>query len=138
MLFLFDVDNFKKINDTKGHAFGDEVLRTLGETLSSQFRVTDIIGRIGGDEFMIFLKNIPNDEIATREAEKIMYYFKHFQAGGYVKYSATASVGVAMFPNDGADFDSLYRSADEALYRAKEGGRNQLRFHNPDKETIYP
>lgn len=136
MMFLIDVDNFKKINDTKGHAFGDEVLKTLGETISTQFRVTDIIGRIGGDEFMIFLKNIPNNEIAVKEAEKLMYYFKDFTAGGYVKYSPTASVGAAMFPAEGKNFDALYKAADAALYKSKENGRNQLTFCNSELGTV--
>jgi PleD family two-component response regulator len=62
LMFLFDIDNFKKINDTMGHAFGDEVLQTLGHQLSNEFRVTDIIGRLGGDEFVLFLNNIKIDE----------------------------------------------------------------------------
>lgn len=138
MMMLFDIDKFKKINDTKGHAFGDEVLKTLGETISGQFRVTDIIGRIGGDEFMIFLKDIPSEEIAKREAQKLIYFFKDFKAGGYVKYSATASIGVAMFPSEANTFEGLYKAADEALYRSKEGGRNQLNFYNREWGTIKP
>jgi len=136
MVMLFDIDNFKKINDTKGHAFGDEVIRSVGQSIGGQFRVTDIVGRIGGDEFMIFLKNIPSEEIAVREAKKLMQYFKDFAVGGYVKYSATASVGVAMFPTDAKDFEGIYKAADEALYRSKENGRNQLNFYNKSVDTI--
>ena len=136
MVMLFDIDNFKKINDTKGHAFGDEVIRTLGQSISGQFRVTDIIGRVGGDEFMVFLKNIPNEEIAIKEATKLMYFFKDFAVGGYVKYSATASVGAAMFPENGTDFESIYKAADAALYRSKQNGRNQLNFNNEAIPTI--
>lgn len=130
MMFLLDIDNFKKINDTLGHAFGDEVLRTFGRTIGSIFRVTDIIGRTGGDEFTIFLKFLKNDENTLKEAEKLVRFFHEFTAGEYVKYSATASIGAAVFPADGADFDALYKAADAALYKAKERGKNQLAFYD--------
>lgn len=128
MMFVLDIDNFKKINDTMGHAFGDEVLRELGRQIGINFRVTDIIGRTGGDEFTIFLKNLKDDSNTLREAQKLTYFFKHFQVGDYVKYSATASIGAAVFPADGSDFDTLYKSADAALYKAKKRGKNQLAF----------
>ena len=130
MMFLLDIDNFKKINDTLGHAFGDEVLRTFGRTIGSIFRVTDIIGRTGGDEFTIFLKFLKSDENTLKEAEKLVKFFESFQAGEYVKYSATASIGAAVFPADGEDFDALYKAADTALYKAKKRGKNQLAFYD--------
>lgn len=128
MLFLIDIDNFKKINDTMGHAFGDEVLRSLGKQIGVNFRVTDIIGRVGGDEFMVFLKDLQKDEVVLKEARKLDYFFKHFEVGEYVKYSATASIGAAVFPADGNDFESLYKSADQAVYKAKKRGKNQIAF----------
>lgn len=130
MMFIIDIDNFKKINDTMGHAFGDEVLRSFGKQIGANFRVTDIIGRTGGDEFTIFLKNLQNDENTLREAQKLEYFFEHFQVGEYVKYSATASIGAAVFPADGRDFGALYKSADQALYKAKKRGKNQLAFYD--------
>lgn len=129
MMFLFDIDNFKKINDTMGHAFGDEVLRSLGRQIGSIFRATDIVGRVGGDEFMVFLKDISNDRDILKEAEKVETFFKGFQAGEYVKYKATASIGVAIFPQEGEDFESLYKAADQGLYKAKKRGKNQLAFY---------
>jgi len=128
LLFVLDIDNFKKINDTMGHAFGDEVLRELGHQIQAYFRVTDIIGRTGGDEFMIFLKGMKDNEIILKEAKKLDYFFKNFQAGEYVKYSATASIGAAVYPRDAADFESLYKAADKALYTAKQRGKNQIAF----------
>lgn len=128
MMFVLDIDNFKKINDTLGHAFGDEVLRGFGKSISSVFRVTDIIGRTGGDEFTIFLKFLKNDEDTVKEAEKLVNFFKDFTTGEYVKYSATASIGAAVFPAHGSDFETLYKSADKALYKAKQRGKNQLAF----------
>lgn len=128
VMFVLDIDNFKKINDTMGHAFGDEVLRELGRQIGVNFRVTDIIGRTGGDEFTIFLKNLKDDSNTIREAQKLECFFRHFQVGDYVKYSATASIGAAVFPADGSDFETLYKAADAALYKAKKRGKNQLAF----------
>ena len=129
MLFIVDVDNFKKINDTMGHAFGDEVLRTLGERLPTIFRATDIIGRVGGDEFMVFLKGVSETDSVVKEAKKIEHFFQNFKAGEYTKYAATASIGVAVFPQEGADFESLYKAADQGLYKAKKRGKNQVAFY---------
>lgn len=134
VLFILDIDNFKKVNDTMGHAFGDTLLKTLGKEIRTEFRVTDIVGRTGGDEFMIFLKDVGDDLIVEREANRITRFFHDFKAGGdYVKYSATASIGVAIYPYDGSSFKDLYVSADQALYRAKKRGKNQLVFYNEDK-----
>lgn len=130
LMFILDIDNFKKINDTMGHAFGDEVLRTLGKYIGENFRVTDIIGRTGGDEFTIFLKALKDDSNTFREAQKLEDFFRRFEAGEYVKYSATASIGAAVFPKDGEDFETLYKAADRALYKAKERGKNQLAFYD--------
>jgi len=134
MFFLLDIDNFKKINDTMGHAFGDEVLATLGEKISTEFRATDIFGRIGGDEFVVFLKDIKTDEIRDREAARVAEFFKNFKAGEYVKYSATASIGAAMYPKDGTSFETLYKAADQAVYQAKRHGKNQLAFYKQEAE----
>lgn len=129
MLFMVDVDNFKKVNDTMGHAFGDEVLRSLGKQIGGIFRATDIVGRVGGDEFMVFLKGITTEENILKEAAKVEDFFKHFQAGEYVKYKATASIGVAVYPQEGADFETLYKAADQGVYKAKKRGKNQLAFY---------
>lgn len=129
MMFILDIDNFKKINDTMGHAFGDEVLRSLGEQIRVLFRSSDIVGRAGGDEFIIFLKNVTTPIAIRKEAKKVEDFFKNFKAGEYTKYAATASIGVAIFPEEGADFEAIYKAADSALYKAKKGGKNQLAFY---------
>lgn len=134
MMFILDIDNFKKINDTMGHAFGDEVLRSLGNQIGAIFRASDIIGRVGGDEFMIFLKDISTKEAIMKEAKKVENFFKSFQAGEYVKYKATASIGVAIFPQEGGDFETLYKAADQGLYKAKKRGKNQLAFYRDPVE----
>ncbi len=134
IMFVLDIDNFKKINDTMGHAFGDEVLSTLGHQLKSEFRINDIIGRTGGDEFIILLKDLKDDAALTREANRVATFFKNFKVGEYTKYSATASIGVVEIPNDGTDFDTLYKQADKALYLAKKRGKNQMAFYKDTKD----
>lgn len=136
MMLVLDIDNFKKINDTMGHAFGDEVLRNLGKSISANFRVSDIIGRTGGDEFTVFLKALKDDSNTLKEAQKLVNFFQGFQVGEYVKYSATASIGAAVFPADGSDFKTLYKAADQALYKAKARGKNQVAFYDDrDRKT---
>lgn len=129
MLFVLDVDNFKKINDTMGHAFGDEVLSQLGHQIRAWFRVNDIVGRIGGDEFMVFIKDVKDPEVIKREGSRIMQFFEGFNVGEYTRYSPTASVGGAVYPNDGTDFESLYKSADKAVYKSKKEGKNRVSFY---------
>jgi diguanylate cyclase (GGDEF)-like protein len=130
MLFVLDIDNFKKINDTMGHAFGDEVLRNIGMRLKAAFRSTDIVGRIGGDEFVLFLKDINTEELIQKEADKLLSVFENFQVGSYTKYTVTASIGCAIFPRDAQDWESMYRAADIGVYKAKRGGKNQLAFYD--------
>lgn len=136
LFFLFDIDNFKKINDTLGHAFGDEVLRSLGLQLRNEFRVSDVIGRTGGDEFILFLKDLNTDEVLAKEAKRLENLFSQFKAGEYVKYSATASIGAAVYPRDAKDYQGLYKSADKALYEAKRRGKNCLVFYNENLKEV--
>ncbi len=137
IMFILDIDNFKKINDTMGHVFGDLLLKTLGKEIKAEFRVTDVVGRTGGDEFMVFLKDIKDDLILEREANRLVRFFHDFKAGDeYVKYSATASIGAAIFPDDAKTFKDLYIVADQALYRAKKRGKNQLVFYNEEEHNI--
>lgn len=129
MLFVLDVDDFKKINDTRGHAFGDQVLSQLGHQIRTWFRLNDVLGRIGGDEFMIFIKDVKDPDVIRREGSRIMQFFEGFNVGEYSKYSPTASVGGAVFPNDADDFESLYKAADKAVYKSKKEGKNRVSFY---------
>ncbi len=122
---LVDIDDFKNINDTRGHAFGDQVLKEIALRLETAFRVSDIVGRIGGDEFLVFVKNLPEYITAEEEAAKIENVFRDFKIGEYVKYSVTASVGVSAYPEDGTTFNELYVNADKAVYIAKKRGKNR-------------
>lgn len=135
IMFVLDIDNFKKINDTMGHAFGDEVLSTLGHQLKSEFRINDIIGRTGGDEFIILLKDLKDEAVLKKEAGRVATFFKNFKVGEYTKYSATASIGAVEIPTDGEDFETLYKKADKALYLAKKRGKNQMAFYSETKDV---
>lgn len=136
VLFIIDVDNFKNINDTKGHVFGDIVLSSIGRGLGSEFRVTDIVGRIGGDEFLVFVKNIPNHEIEVKEAERLVKFFRELQPGDYVKTKVAASIGAAVYPDDAGDFETLYKAADEAVYKSKKRGKDGYSFYREETNEI--
>ena len=129
IMFILDIDNFKKINDTMGHAFGDKVLLNLGHDIKAWFRMDDIVGRIGGDEFMIFIKDVKDPDILTREGSRIMQFFEGFSVGEYTRYSPPASIGGAVYPTDAKDFEALYKAADMAVYKAKRDGKNRVAYY---------
>lgn len=134
VLFVIDIDNFKKINDTMGHAFGDEVLKELGHQLRGMFRALDVVGRFGGDEFMVFMSDVSDPSAIKRNADRLRDFFRSFKAGEYVKYSVTASIGAAVFSEDGKDFESLFKTADKAVYVVKKRGKNDLAFYGDVKD----
>lgn len=129
VMIIMDIDNFKKINDTRGHAFGDEVIKQVGHQLKAMFRISDVVGRMGGDEFVILLKNVKDRSAIERECKILEDCFHHFEVGEYVKYSVTASLGAAIFPENAQSYEKLYKAADTALYIAKRRGKNQLAFY---------
>ncbi|HET6304830.1 MAG TPA: sensor domain-containing diguanylate cyclase [Myxococcota bacterium] len=127
-VFLFDIDHFKHYNDTNGHLAGDELLRSLGDLLKENVREEEIVGRYGGEEFLLIMPNVEKS-LALRAAERIRavvagWDFPHRdrQPGGCV----TVSGGVAGWPNDGDEVDALLHRADQALYQAKREGRNRI------------
>ncbi len=125
-LFIVDVDHFKEINDTFGHLYGDAVLTNLGEHLRKTFRRSDdIIGRIGGDEFFIFIQNFGSYEIIKKKADEICNHFRKRYATADSFIEISASIGVAYAPDHAKDLESLYELADIALYQAKNKGKNQ-------------
>jgi len=127
-VFYLDLDRLKAINDTLGHDAGDAVLRCLAERLTHCIRRGDTVARVGGDEFVVLLPGVRTHQEAARVAEKILETIANpFQIEGQEIY-LTASLGIALFPHDGTDAATLQKRADEALYRAKELGRNTYRF----------
>jgi len=129
-LVFLDVDHFKHINDSVGHLVGDEVLREISTRLSQRLRLEDMVARIGGDEFVVLLNGIKGIESATRVVSKLMSIFAEplrVSTGDQLKL--TGSMGVALYPFDGEDSDTLLRNADAAMYRAKRCGRNNFAFY---------
>lgn len=126
-LFMIDVDNFKSLNDTLGHQVGDEFLITLSEIFRSCFRETDIVGRVGGDEFFILMKDIPSKMIVYEKAETLMG-LSSLLCSRYPDLDISISIGISIFPIDGKELDVLYDKADKALYLAKKRGKNQFVF----------
>jgi diguanylate cyclase (GGDEF)-like protein/PAS domain S-box-containing protein len=130
LLFL-DLDHFKNINDSLGHAAGDEILKELASRLMSPLREMDTVGRLGGDEFLIVLPGASADA-AAHVAQKLLMesrqpFFLESRA-----LTVTPSIGIALYPKDGLTFDELLKAADTAMYRAKGGGRNAYRFYTQD------
>jgi diguanylate cyclase (GGDEF)-like protein/PAS domain S-box-containing protein len=123
VMFL-DLDRFKLINDTLGHAVGDRLLQGFSQRISGCLRQSDTIARWGGDEFTVLLPNIRAVDEATTIAYRILDALKpHFELEGHV-LRVSSSIGISIYPTDGEDAETLLKNADAALYRAKEGGRN--------------
>lgn len=126
-LLFIDLDNFKEINDTKGHPFGDMVLQEISNNLKDVFREDDIIGRIGGDEFLVLLKDVPSREVVMERMKQIFKNIRICHCEGDYKYNVTCSIGVSEC-TPGKDFQKLYGEADQAMYSAKNSGKNAYTF----------
>ena len=131
ILFL-DLDNFKHINDSLGHAIGDEVLQSVARRLSAAVRNSDTVSRQGGDEFVILLAECRSDKDAAIAAEKILAVIGLPHATSAGELHVAASIGIGVYPADGLDAPSLMRSADTAMYHAKEKGRNNYQFFSQE------
>ncbi len=135
LLFL-DLDNFKIINDSYGHAVGDELLRAVGERLARTVRIDDAVARNGGDEFTILVEGIEEPADAALVAEKIVNAFSEpFELRGD-EYFITSSIGISIYPDDTDTPDGLIQNADIAMYRAKEAGSNGYAFYTDDMTTV--
>jgi diguanylate cyclase (GGDEF)-like protein/PAS domain S-box-containing protein len=130
-LIFLDIDHFKLINDTLGHATGDHLLQGVADRLRACLRQGDTVARVGGDEFTVLFPDVLQVDDAARMAEKILQTFAQpFVIDGQELY-VTASIGFAIYPQDGEDPDTLLRNADSAMYRAKELGRNNYQPCTP-------
>jgi len=134
VLFI-DVDRFKNVNDTMGHAVGDRLLQQVSERLKGTVRAGDTVGRLGGDEFAVVLSNLASAQDANLVAQKMMACFTEpFRLEGTEVY-VTASIGITLYPNDSTEQDILIRNADAAMYKAKEVGRDSYQFYTPEMNT---
>ena len=130
-LLLLNVDGFKHINDSLGHAFGDSVLRTIAQRLPGCVSESDTVSRLGGDEFAVLLRDVQDADAAAQVAERIADALaRPMQLFGR-ELRITVAIGVALAPDDGQSFEPLFQNAGMALHRAKEAGGHDWRFYNP-------
>ena len=130
-LLFVDLDNFKTINDSLGHDTGDNVLRQVAQRLTEALRDSDILARHGGDEFIVALSDINDLEDVTAAANKILNALIAPLTSKDVELSISCSIGIALYPSDGNDYETLLRLSDIAVYHAKELGRNALCCFDP-------
>jgi len=124
---MLDLDNFKQINDTHGHAVGDQVLRKLGTVMLRIFRGEDVVARWGGEEFAVGMFGMRQQDAVRRMTGMLDAFRKEsFTTPAEVEFHVTFSAGIAQYPEDGVELESLYRAADKALYQAKKGGRSRV------------
>jgi diguanylate cyclase (GGDEF)-like protein/PAS domain S-box-containing protein len=127
VMFL-DLDQFKLVNDTLGHTVGDRLLQAIGARLVSCVRAEDTVARMGGDEFTILLAELSDRRAAAQVAQKILEAVRHPVTIDEHELYVTTSIGIAVFPDEGTDAESLLKNADRAMYRAKELGRDNYQF----------
>ncbi len=135
-LMIIDVDNFKSINDTFGHLYGDAVITQLGSSLRSIFQKSDILGRVGGDEFFVFMRNYKNIEVVKQRAKDVNDEFRKSYEQNGMTVNISASIGIATTENS-TEFESIYKFADIALYSTKAGGKNGFTFFSGEEDFNY-
>jgi diguanylate cyclase (GGDEF)-like protein/PAS domain S-box-containing protein len=127
-LCFVDLDGFKLINDTHGHAAGDQLLKQVSSRLRACVREVDTVARLGGDEFVILLRDAKDEMSLSNVAQKIIERLAHVFELGAVAVKVSASIGISRYPNDAASAEQLMRCADDAMYRAKHEGKNRFVF----------
>ncbi len=132
-LYMFDLDNFKGINDNMGHAAGDQLLREIYAKVTAVFREQDIVARLGGDEFVIFLAdNVDAETVASRATRICKAINNVYRADNGVEIEISSSVGIARAPKDGTTFDILFKAADTAMYHSKSVGKNTFTVYDSE------
>ena len=131
-LLILDIDNFKAVNDRLGHIKGDQVLIETADTIRKNFRETDIVGRLGGDEFIIFMRDVKAEENVERSMKKLLSKMERVICGEKDSVSISASIGAALVRGNGMDYQTLYRHADKALYDVKNREKNGYAFYRQD------
>jgi diguanylate cyclase (GGDEF)-like protein/PAS domain S-box-containing protein len=133
---FIDLDHFKEINDSMGHHAGDVVLKTVSERLSGAVRAADLVGRLAGDEFVVLIEEHGGPEEVMIVAQKVLSSLQAPITIDWRELAISGSVGVASYPEDGADVATLVRNADTAMYQAKELGRNNFQFYSEEKNEL--
>ncbi len=141
-VMLIDLDHFKEINDTLGHHFGDLLLQEIGPRLSTVLRDRDLMARLGGDEFGVLLPDLPNEDVVIHVVERLLHELERPVSVEGLALDVSGSVGIAVFPRQAGDAETLLRRADVAMYAAKERGSgyelyaDELDRHNPQRLTL--
>lgn len=131
-LFMFDIDDFKNVNSMFGHLFGDLCLAQTAKAVKGLFRSDDILGRIGGDEFVVFMKNIPHKQAALRKAEEMIRVIQKIPGIQGSSCSTSISVGISFHCRDGKSYRDMLREADVALFECKNSGKNKYAVYSDD------
>lgn len=135
-LLMLDIDSFKSVNDNRGHAFGDRVLEAVAEQMKAFFRSGDVLGRVGGDEFMVLMTDVAGEEAVEKKARALCAAIRSIKIPQVRHKPITVSVGVTLFMG-GKPFETMFTEADTALYSAKSHGKNQYciwqEFEKKDK-----
>lgn len=131
-LMFLDLDNFKPVNDTFGHHVGDLLLKEVAKRIQDCVRESDTVGRIGGDEFVVLLPTIEDEQDVLVVAKKIHHALNQpFELPGYQGPNISSSIGIAIYPDHGCDEIQLSKNADDAMYHAKAHGRNRVELYQP-------
>ena len=134
-LFIIDIDNFKSVNDTSGHLAGDHVIRIIADLISSLFRKTDIVGRIGGDEFIAMMVDVPSMDIVRTKVNELIQIMK-YKPNLTIPENVTLSIGIASNERKKTTYQELVARADEALYLAKQGGKARYREYGVEENSL--
>ena len=135
-LLFIDLDRFKEVNDTMGHQAGDALLKVIAERLLAAVRQSDLVARLGGDEFVILIEEHGGPEEVMIVAQKVLNMVEKPVPIDWREASVSASIGIASFPEDGEDAETLMKNADTAMYQSKERGRNIFQFYSPELNVI--
>ena len=136
ILFVIDVDDFKKVNDTYGHASGDEALINVSKALRKCFRSDDLIGRIGGDEFVVLMKANTNvyKELPTQKISMLKNMLSNIHIQKDINFVIHCSIGISIHPQDGTNYKELFTWADHSMYEAKKHGKNTFVYQPKNTE----
>lgn len=129
-MFFIDIDNFKSINDNLGHSFGDKAISEISDNIKKLFRASDIVGRVGGDEFIVFLKNASSIQLIIDKANEVSDLFRNTYADDELEYKISGSIGISLYPDDATDYNGLFKKSDLALYSAKKKGKDRFEFYD--------
>lgn len=135
-VLMIDLDNFKAVNDRFGHLFGDSVLTAVAREIEKLFRAQDVLGRVGGDEFLVMMRGVADRQLVIQRCQMLLRAMTNLLHNTKMELPVSCSIGVALSPEHGTTYAELFRKADQALYQAKARGKNGYRIY--DSEDGYP